>query len=204
MTKQLEQELTAWMRRQADQAPLDTDLEPGAFRKSRRIRLQRRITSAVVVAAVLGLAVPAGLQAMNLAAGPDHPQVADSPSTIETPTEAPKPQPQPVPASPVRIDFDQLPRGATSLPWWSSKQRAIHDDGNLVPAKSAPRELAKLGALQYAVVTDPKRSGLERIELIGARETITVAANGSYSLAISPDGEELAWIAKDSDGSSSL
>jgi WD40-like Beta Propeller Repeat len=204
MTKQLEQELTAWMRQQADQAPHDTDLEPGAYRKSRRIRVQRRITSAVVVAAVLGLAVPAGMHAMNLAAGPARPQVANSPTTIETPRQTPQPQPAPVPASPVQINFDQLPHGVTTLPWWSSSDRAIHDGGTVYTEVEAPKELAKLGDRQFAVVTDPGRTGLESLELIGVRDPATVAVKGSYSLALSPDGSQLAWVSNDPKGFSSV
>lgn len=198
MTKQLEQELTAWMQRQAEQAPHDTDLEPGAFRTSRRIRLQRRIASTAVVAAVLGLAVPAGLQAINLANGPDHPQVANTPTTIETPQESPRPRPQPVPTSPVHIDFDRLPRGVTTLPWWSSKERAIHDGSILYPLKTAPGDLAKIGEQSYVVLNVRKEDGVRSLELVGRQGRIPVEPISGYSLAISPNGEEVAWVTNDS------
>src|SRR5262245_32104762 len=106
MTGQLEQELVARMRQQADRVPYEgIDLEPGAFRKSRRMRRRRWAASAVVTTAVLVTVVPSSAQVLNIALRPNSPDVATTASPLGTAAQSSPP----AQVRPVQLDFGTLP-----------------------------------------------------------------------------------------------
>lgn len=196
MTKQLEQELTAWMRRQADRSVHGADLAPGAFRKVRRIRRQRRIAVVAVAAAAIGIVVPAGAQVMNRATGPD--QVVNTPTTSVEPEPTPSRTPAPTPrgARSIVLDFGKLSRGTTNVPRWDAEKSALRwgEDSLPLGQNGRPELFAPLrfeGATRYAVFSTTSEVG-GRLDLVGG-EAEQPLTDDAGTFAVSADGEQVAY-----------
>jgi hypothetical protein len=201
MTKQLEEELAAWMRRQADQSWNGADIAPGAFKKSRRIRRQRRIATVVVAAAALAGVVTAGTQVVNLATPGD--QVVNTPTTSAEPTppgrtQAPKPLPKG--SKPIVLDFGKLPSASTSVPWWDARTGTLRwgEEELTLGQNGRPEAFAKLGADQARLFVTFQTTGEvgARLDLIDGDGDQSLTKNAG-TFAVSADGGQIAFTTGD-------
>jgi hypothetical protein len=198
MTKRLEEELAAWMRQQADQTEHGTDLAPGAFRKSRKIRRRRRIAIVAVAAAALVVVVSAGTQAMNLATPDQRDQVVNTPtrSAEPTPTQSKAPTPLPANSKPVVLDFDKLPRGTPNVAWWDAQTRAIRWGEQRLPLglEGTPAGFGWVGSQgdnRYVRFQNTGEVGA-RLELVGGDATQPLTDEAG-TFAVSADGKQVAF-----------
>lgn len=123
----LEDRVTASLRRQAERVTAAPGLARAAHQDGRRLRVRRRLTAAVVCVAALAIGVPVGLNLADVE-GTSKTQIA--PATTQSP--APRPSTTPKAMVKATIDLAKLPMGeAPRVPWYSDGK--IHDRGRDIP-----------------------------------------------------------------------
>lgn len=112
MSHEHEQDLLARTLRERSDTMAGAGVDLDAVRgRARGIRRRRRAGAGIVAAAVLGVAVPVGLDAIEDTRGTAPSPVGPTPTVVDSGTPDPSPDPVPRPAGPVVLDGAAAPRG---------------------------------------------------------------------------------------------
>lgn len=162
--------------------------------RARRLRRNRRIVAGVGVAAAAAILVPTAILAgdgLQRSSEPGFATGTPSPSVSASATTSP------TPAATQPFDVSDLPTGSAPGIAWADGRTIHRADGSTVEVTGVDRigELAPMGA-GWVVATDDSQGNLEAV-LVDA----SGAAGDRYpldgSLATSPEGDVVAWVAPD-------
>lgn len=172
------------------------------------VRTQRRWTLPVVAAALVLLSGCGQLTVPEPGTLPDPETTApktNAPTVTSSPA-APSPGKD---AEPIQLDFGELERRPAPVPYWSARDRAIHDDlaGTEVPYSKEPLHLGTLTqgrSPSYAVIPEVDDALLQLIHADGTARDLGRGYVGARDLAVSPDRRKVAWRGFGSDDNSHL
>ena len=158
------------------------------------IRRRRSIVSGVVAAAVLAVAVPAGISVTHTL---NQPQFGPA----QQPTRPSSPSPSPRHAGSVRRSFDQLSRGADSAISYLRGKTLVLADGQTVRLEKEYQEIAPLGSGWVALA---QQDGNYTRDILDSTGRVTDSMGqalatlpSTFGLAVDVDGSRVAWTEMD-------
>jgi hypothetical protein len=175
-----------------DTSPLSLDDVKG---RARGIRRRRTAVSGLAAAAVLAIAVPAGIAVSDRMTGTREPDVAASPSATPTTGES-TPDATPAPKGPVTVALtveEDAVSYAPEIPYLYDGA-IVRPDGTEVPVAGDYLALAPVGDGWAAIRND---EGQFSLDLLAADGTVTGSEPSTWSLASSRDGTVVAWATPD-------
>ena len=171
-----------------DASPLSLDDVKG---RARGIRRRRAAVTGLAAAAVLSIAVPAGIAVSDRVGTAREVDPAATPSATATADSA-TPDPTPVPGAPrsiaLTVEADEVSY-APEVPYLYDGAIVL-PDGSEVPVAADYQALATVGDDWAAIRND---EGRFFVDLLDADGTVTGTEPSTWSLASSRDGSVVAW-----------
>ena len=180
--------------RLGDTSPLTQDDVKG---RAKGIRRRRLAVSGLAAAAVLAVAVPAGITVSRGIGGRPDSGPAASPSVTPTKDASETPEPSPAPEGPAHVTLTTEVEAGSYEPGipYLYDGAIVRPDGSEVPVDADYTAVAALGDGWVASRTD--ENGYAFVDLLDTDGTVTASKPSTGSLAVSQDGTVVAYATPD-------